>query len=130
MSNHRLIDAICKIISCYLQFVSVKNKTLVTKTKRNSIDFYYWIIAKYWKAHSKNRDKFWELNFLQKWWKTLFISPQKLFSFWRYLIFLSRLFGHVSKWQDKKDKVNFKFNDVTAWLANNRNTHIGQYLEN
>ena len=38
--------------------------------------------------------------------------------------FLSWLFGQVSKRLDKKDKVNFKFYDITAWLANNRNTHI------
>ena len=43
--------------------------------------------------------------------------------------FLSRLFGHVAKGLDKKDKVNFKFYDVTAWLTNNCNTHIAQYLE-
>ena len=43
--------------------------------------------------------------------------------------FLSWLFGHVAKRLDKKDKVNFKFYDVTAWLTNNCNTHIAQYLE-
>ena len=41
---------------------------------------------------------------------------------------LSLLFGHVTKRLDKKDKVNFKFYDVTAWLTNNCNTHIAQYL--
>ena len=39
------------------------------------------------------------------------------------------LFGHVEKRLDYKDKVNFKFDDVTAWLANNFNTLIAQYLE-
>ena len=43
--------------------------------------------------------------------------------------FLSWLFGHVAKRLDKKDKVNFKFYDVTAWLTNNCNTHIAQYLK-
>ena len=33
------------------------------------------------------------------------------------------------KWLDEKDKVNFKFYDATAWLINNCNIHIGQYLE-
>ena len=33
------------------------------------------------------------------------------------------VFGHVAKWLDKKNKVNFKFYDFTAWLANNCNTH-------
>ena len=43
--------------------------------------------------------------------------------------FLSWLFGHVAKRLDKKDEINFKFYDVTAWLTNNCNTHIAQYLE-
>ena len=43
--------------------------------------------------------------------------------------FLSWLFGHVAKRLDQKDKVNFEFYDVTAWLINNYNTHIDQYLE-
>ena len=38
-------------------------------------------------------------------------------------------FWSRSKQLDKKDKVNFKFYDVTAWLTNNFNTHIAQYLE-
>ena len=57
----------------------------------------------------------------------LFISPQKLVL--KIFKFLSWLLGHVAKRLDKKDKVNFKFYDVTAWLANNRNTHIAQYFE-
>ena len=43
--------------------------------------------------------------------------------------FLPQIFGHVAKRLDKKDKVNFKFNDVTPWLTNNRNTRIAQYFE-
>ena len=53
--------------------------------------------------------------------KTLFIL--KIFKF------LSWLFGHVVKQLDKENKVNFKFYDVTAWLTNNSNTHVVQYLE-
>ena len=54
-------------------------------------------------------------------WKALFIL--KIFES------LSWLFGHVSKQLDKKDKINLEFYDVTAWLTNNCNTHIGQYLK-
>ena len=43
--------------------------------------------------------------------------------------FLSLLFDHVAKRLEKEDKVNFKFYYVTAWLPNNCNTHIAQYLE-
>ena len=42
---------------------------------------------------------------------------------------LSKLFGHVVKQLDKKNKVNFEFYDVTSWLKNNWNTHIAQCLE-
>ena len=37
---------------------------------------------------------------------------------------LSSIFGHVEKRFDFKDKVNFKFYDVTIWETNNCNTHI------
>ena len=40
------------------------------------------------------------------------------------LEFLSWRFGHIAKRLDKEDEVNFKFCDVTAWLTNNRNTHV------
>ena len=43
--------------------------------------------------------------------------------------FLFWLFGHVAKQLDKKDKINFKFCNFTAWFKNNRNTHIAQYFE-
>ena len=56
-------------------------------------------------------------------------SSKQLFFFWRYLSFCVNFFGNVTKRLDKKDKVNFKFYDVTAWLANNRKTHIAQYFE-
>ena len=39
------------------------------------------------------------------------------------------MFGHVEKRLDQKDNVNFKIYDVTAWLINNCNTHIDQYLK-
>ena len=40
------------------------------------------------------------------------------------------LFGQTAERLDKKDKVNFKFYNATAWLTNNCNTHIAQYLKN
>ena len=43
--------------------------------------------------------------------------------------FSSWLLGHVAKQLDYKDKVNFKFHDVTAWLTDNCNTNIAQYLK-
>ena len=49
--------------------------------------------------------------------------------------FLSSLFGRVAKWLDKKDYVNFKFYDVTAWLPNisrskgNQTMKFGQLIE-
>ena len=61
----------------------------------------------------------------------LFISPQAFFQAFfvlKIFKFLSRLFSHASKGLDKKHKVIFKFYDVTAWLIDNCNTHIIQYL--
>ena len=43
--------------------------------------------------------------------------------------FLCWFFGPVAKRLDEKDKVNLKIYDVTAWLMNNYNTNITQYLE-
>ena len=43
--------------------------------------------------------------------------------------FLSWLFGHVAKQLDKKDRLISHFYDVTAWLTNNYNTNIAQYLD-
>ena len=60
----------------------------------------------------------------------IFIPPQKLFFLvLKIFKFLSSLFGHIAERLDKKDKINFKFYDVTAWLSNNCNTHIAQYLK-
>ena len=43
--------------------------------------------------------------------------------------FLSWLYGHVEEWIDSKNKVNFKFCDVTTWEINNCNTYIAQHLK-
>ena len=43
--------------------------------------------------------------------------------------FLSWIFCHIKKRLDKKDRVHFKIYDVTAWLTNNCDTHIAEYLE-
>ena len=41
---------------------------------------------------------------------------------------LSWFFGHVAKRLDRKDKVNFKFYDFTAWSTNTCNTHIAHIV--
>ena len=51
------------------------------------------------------------------------ISVLKIFKF------LSWLFGHVTTWVDKKDKVNFKFYEVTAWSANKQYTYCPIFRE-
>ena len=62
--------------------------------------------------------------------KNAFYFTSKALFFLKIIRFLSGPCGHVVKRLDKKDKVNFKFYEVTAWLTNNCNTHIAQYLEN
>ena len=58
-----------------------------------------------------------------------FISPWQLFSFARYLNFCLHFLVMQNKWLDQKEKVNFKIYDVTAWLTNNYNIRIAQYLK-
>ena len=58
--------------------------------------------------------------------KNTFISLQKLFSFSRYLCFCLTF---CIKTASVKRSGNFKFYDVTAWLTNNCNTLIAQYVE-
>ena len=59
----------------------------------------------------------------------LFISPTQLVSFSRYSSFCLNFFGHVTKRLDKTHKINFECYDITAWLANSRNTYFAQYFE-
>ena len=52
--------------------------------------------------------------------KAIFVLKLFTFLYW--------LLGHVAKRLDMKDKVNFKFYDVTAWLTNDGITHTAQYF--
>ena len=46
--------------------------------------------------------------------------------------FILKLFFFLTRylWLDFKDKNNFEIDDITAWLTNNYNSHIAQYLPN
>ena len=50
--------------------------------------------------------------------KNVFYFTSKALCVLKIFKFLTWLFGHVSKWLDKKDKVNLKFYGATAWLTN------------
>ena len=67
---------------------------------------------------------------LQKWWKNVFHFILKTLFVFKIFKFLSWPFGHVKKCHDFKDKINLVTLDVTIWLTNNYNTHIGQYFPN
>ena len=56
--------------------------------------------------------------------KNAFYFTSKALFVLKIFTFPSWLFGHLAKRLDKKDKVNFKFYAVTAWLTNNRHTLI------
>ena len=60
--------------------------------------------------------------------KNIFYFTSKALFALKIFKFLSWLFGHVVKWLDKKDKVNFKFYDIAAWLTNSCDTRIAQML--
>ena len=61
--------------------------------------------------------------------KNAFHFTSKALSDLKIFKFLSCLFGHVGKRLDKRDKVNFKFYDITALSTNTYAAHIAQYLE-
>ena len=61
--------------------------------------------------------------------KNAFYFTSKTLFFLKIFKFLPWLFGHVTNWLGKKDQASFKFYDVTAWLTNNRDTHIAGYFE-
>ena len=65
---------------------------------------------------------------LQKWWKMLFASSWKIFSFSRYLDFCFDVLVMYQKQFDSKENVSFKSYDITTWLKSNYNTHVSQYL--
>ena len=81
------------------------------------------------KAHSQVWDNFLATERPLKIMKNAFYFTSKALFVLKLFKFLPSLFGHVAKRLDKKDKVNFKFYDVTGWLRNNCNTHNAQYLE-
>ena len=61
--------------------------------------------------------------------KTVLYFTWKAFLILKIFKFLSWLFGHVAKPLDKKEKVSFKFHDLTVLLTSNCNTHIAKYLK-
>ena len=84
--------------------------------------------------------KSWTLTFQKKFFICFNESPSKMmknafnfilkaFFVLKIFKFLSWLFGDVGKRLDLKNMIHFKIWDVTAWLTNNCNTHIDQYLK-
>ena len=68
--------------------------------------------------------QFWATESPLKMMKNPFYFTSKVLLLLKIFKFLFTIFGHTAKRLDKKDKVNFKFYDVTAWLTNHCNTHI------
>ena len=85
-----------------------------------------------WKGGSQIWDKFWQLKDLWKWWKILFVSPQKLFSFSRYLSFSpdflvmyrNGLIKKISLISRSKDNYTMKFGQLIE--CNMRKTFLEQ----
>ena len=81
------------------------------------------------KAHSHVWDNFWQLKALWKWWKMLFISPQKLFSFSRYLSFCLDFLVMYRNGLIKKIKLISNFMTPKFCQQTIVYTHIAHYLE-
>ena len=56
--------------------------------------------------------------------KNAFYSTLKALFVLKIFKFLYSIFGHVEKWLDKKDKVNFKTCDITTLETNNYNNTL------
>ena len=82
----------------------------------------------YLNAHSQVSDDIWQLKDFKNDEKCFLFHLKALFVV-KICKFLSWLFDHVEKRLDSKNKINFEIYDVTAWLTNNCNTHIYQYLK-
>ena len=61
--------------------------------------------------------------------KNAFYVTLKILFVLKVLKCLSLLFDHVGKRLDWKHKVNFKIDEIVAWLTNNYNAHIAQYFK-
>ena len=56
--------------------------------------------------------------------KNAFYFTSKALFILKMFKFLSWHFSHAAKPLDQNNKVDYKFYDITAWLANNRNTYM------
>ena len=95
----------------------------------NDIIMGSFLLLKYIKVALSSSRQFLSAEIPLKMMKNSFYFMSKALFVLKIFKFLSSLFCHVAKLLDKKDKVNFKFQDVTTCLTNNCNTHIAQYLE-
>ena len=78
----------------------------------------------YFKGTLSCLKNFWQLKALLK--NAFYFTSRALFVL-KIFKSLSWLFVHAARRFFEKDKVNFKFYDVTAWSADHCNTHIPQY---
>ena len=103
-----------------INFIKKKEKRLFRGTPPD--DCSCWSLSL--KALSQVWDNFWATESPLKMIKNAFYFISKALFILKIFRFLSWFFGHVAKRLDKRDQVSFRFYDVTAWLTNNRNTHI------
>ena len=103
-------------ISIFLHFY------IVSILVHASLDLICYNWAKLW-------DNFWQPKALLKMKENTFYLTSIALFVLKVFKFVSSLFGHLVKRLDYKDEVNFKVHDFTAWLTNNSNIHIPQYLK-
>ena len=83
----------------------------------------FWVLTNLLKVLSSLRD-FLAIESPLKMMKNAFYLTSKALFIHKIFKFLSWHFGHVAKWLEKKNRVNFKIYGITVWLSNNCNTHI------
>ena len=117
----------CEILIIYYQ--RYNHNTTVNNQRLYYIIMGSFLLLKYIKVALSSLRQFLAAESPLKMMKNAFHYMSKTLLILKIFKFFSWLFGHVAKRLDKKEKVKFKFHDVTTCLTNNCNTHIAQYFE-
>ena len=116
----------------FLQYASKKSSKIIVSYQETSWDIAIKVLnnsLNYFKGALSGLRQFLATESPLKMMKNAFYFTSKSFFVLKAFKFLSWHFSHVAKRLDQKDNFNFKFCDVTAWLTNNCNTLIAQYLK-
>ena len=129
--GHRLLDFQARefMLEFFFFFVLFSNDSPYGGLSLASSISSLWLLHHLLKSALSGLRPFLAIEIPVKMIKNAFYFTSKVLFVLKIFKILSWLFGHVAKQLDQKDKVNFKFYDVTVCLTNNCHAHIAQYPE-